>query len=81
MKDGSTHLAHRAGHAVDMESGGLLAVNVWDAVAGDTQTVVGTVNQASEHLRQVADDPRTAGGQDRPGAGQRGRGRQGLPQQ
>ena len=61
MKDGSTHLAHKAEHAVDMESGALLAVNVCDAVAGDTRTIVGTVNQASANLRAVEDDARTAG--------------------
>ena len=61
MKDGSTHLAHKAEHAVDMETGVLLAVNVCDAVAGDTQTIVDTVNVASENLRQVEDDARTAG--------------------
>ena len=61
MKDGSTHLAHKAEHAVDMETGVLLAVNVCDAVAGDTRTVVETVNRASANLRAVEDDERTAG--------------------
>ena len=61
MKDGSTHLAHKAEHAVDMASGALLAVNVCDAVAGDTQTIVATVNMASENLAAVEDDARTAG--------------------
>ena len=61
MKDGSTHLAHKAEHAVDMASGALLAVNVCDAVVGDTQTIVDTVDMASANLRQVEDDERTAG--------------------
>jgi transposase len=61
MKDGSTHLAHKAEHAVDMASGALLAVNVCDAVAGDTRTIVETVNRASENLAAVEDDARTAG--------------------
>ena len=60
MTDGSTRLAHKAEHAVDVASGVLLAVNVCDAVVGDTQTIVGTVNQASENLRRVEDDERTA---------------------
>ena len=61
MKDGSTHLAHKAEHAVDMTTGVIVAVNVCDAVVGDTRTVVETVNVASENLRAVEDDDRTAG--------------------
>lgn len=61
MKDGSTRLAHKAEHAVDMESGVILAVNVCDAVVGDTQTIVETVNHASANLAAVEDDVRTAG--------------------
>src|SRR3954447_24656136 len=39
MKDGSTHLAHKAEHAVDLGEdgyGAILAVNICDAAAGDT---------------------------------------------
>jgi transposase len=61
MKDGSTHLAHKAEHAVDMQTGVLLAVNVCDAVVGDTNTIVETVNQATENLQEIEDDSRTAG--------------------
>jgi transposase len=64
MKDGTTHLAHKAEHAVDMGEGGhgaLLAVNVCDAAAGDTQTLCDTVNEASENLRTIADDERVGG--------------------
>jgi hypothetical protein len=42
MKDGTTHLAHKAEHAVDLSDGGhgaILAVNVCDAAAGDNATV------------------------------------------
>ena len=38
MKDGSTHLAHKAEHAVDLSSGALLAVTVQGADQGDTTT-------------------------------------------
>ena len=31
MKDGRTHLAHKAEHAVDLETGALLAVTLQDA--------------------------------------------------
>jgi len=60
MKDGTTHLAHKAEHAVDMESGVILAVNVCDAAAGDTRTICDTINQASENLRAIADDERVS---------------------
>jgi transposase len=61
MKDGSTHLAHKAEHAVDMQTGVLLAVNVCDAVAGDTNTIGDTVEMAVENLQAVEDDALTAG--------------------
>src|SRR5271168_146002 len=59
MKDGSTHLAHKAEHAVDMESGAVLAVTLQGANLGDTTTVMETVIAATENLRELADDPRT----------------------
>ena len=40
MKDGRTHLAHTAEHAVDLESGALIAVTVQGADQGDTRTLV-----------------------------------------
>jgi transposase len=59
MKDGSTHLAHKAEHAVDMESGAVLAVTLQEADQGDTTTMVQTIVAATENLREVSDDPRT----------------------
>ena len=35
-KDGRTHLAHKAEHAVDLETGAVVAVTVQDANEGDT---------------------------------------------
>ncbi len=62
MKDGTTHLAHKAEHAVDMgenSHGVILAVNVCDAAMGDTATLVDTiVAQPTENLRAVKDDER-----------------------
>src|SRR5216117_1029483 len=55
MKDGRTHLAHKAEHAVDMESGAVVAVTVQAADAGDTRTVQETLAQASEHIELVAE--------------------------
>jgi len=59
MKDGSTHLAHKAEHAVDMETGAVLAVTLQGADLGDTTTVVETIVAATENLREVSDDERT----------------------
>jgi transposase len=63
MKDGTTHLAHKAEHAVDLGEGGhgaILAVNVCDAAAGDTATVVDTLAAATENLAAVKADPLVA---------------------
>jgi transposase len=59
MKDGSTHLAHKAEHAVDMETGAVLAVTLQGADLGDTTTVVETIIATTENLREVSDDQRT----------------------
>ena len=39
MKDGRTHLAHKAEHGVDMDTGAIVAVTVQDASDGDTATL------------------------------------------
>jgi transposase len=54
MKDGRTHLAHKAEHAVDLETGALLAVTLQAATAGDTNTLHETLTQCGEHIREVA---------------------------
>ena len=62
MKDGRTHLAHKAEHAVDLGGeGAILAVAVHPADAGDTSTLGETLAAAAANLREVADDERTAG--------------------
>jgi transposase len=63
MKDGTTHLAHKAEHAVDLSEGGhgaILAVNVCDAAAGDTATVTDTLVMATANLAAIKDDERVA---------------------
>ena len=50
MKDGSTHLAHKAEHAVDLSSGALLAVTVQGADQGDTTTLHQTLAEAGESV-------------------------------
>jgi hypothetical protein len=44
MKDHRTHLAHKAGHAVDLQTGAVVAVTVQDADEGDTATEIGFRN-------------------------------------
>ena len=53
MKDGRTHLAHKAEHAVDLETGAIVAVTVQGADQGDTTTMVQTLIEAAENLEQV----------------------------
>jgi transposase len=55
MKDGSTHLAHKAEHAVDMETGAVIAVTLQGAHLGDTTTVVETVAEAGERIAETAE--------------------------
>jgi transposase len=55
MKDGRTHLAHKAEHAVDMESGAVVSITVQAADAGDTRTVQQTLAQASENIEVVTE--------------------------
>ncbi len=54
MKDGTTHLAHKAENAVDLETGAVVAVTVQPADAGDTQTIEETLTTAAEKSRRFA---------------------------
>jgi transposase len=60
MKDGRTHLAHKAEHAVDMETGAVLAVTLQDANAGDTTTIQQTLIAVAEQMEQLSEDAGTA---------------------
>ena len=55
MKDGRTHLAHKAEHAVDLDTGAIVAVTIQGADEGDTQTLPETLAEAVEQLDQVTD--------------------------
>jgi transposase len=61
MKDGRTHLAHKVEHAVDFQSGAVVAVNLAPGDAGDTKTVGNTVAEAGEQIATVAGEPKSAG--------------------
>ena len=54
MKDGRTHLAHKAEHAVDLETGAIVGVTVQGADQGDTTTIAETVTTAADALEAVA---------------------------
>lgn len=53
MKDGRTHLAHKAEHAVDLSSGALLAMTLQPANEGDTITIHKTLAEAQAAAREV----------------------------
>jgi transposase len=53
MKDGRTHLAHKAEHGVDLETGAIVAVTVQAATAGDTATLPETATEAAEQIEAV----------------------------
>lgn len=53
MKDGSTHLAHKAEHAVDMDTGAIIAVTLQEADLGDTTTVKETLAEAGTAVAEL----------------------------
>src|SRR6266481_3351582 len=53
MKDGRTHLAHKAEHAVDLETGAVLAVTLQFADQGDTTTIIETLAQVGENVADL----------------------------
>jgi transposase len=60
MKDGRTHLAHKAEHAVDLDTGAIVAVTVQGADQGDTTTIDQTLAETVEQLiavKQAIDEP------------------------
>ena len=58
MKDGGTRLAHRANHAMDLETGAVVGVSVQNADAGDTQTMIETlVTLAKVGIRSYVSAP------------------------
>ena len=56
MKDGRTHLAHKAEHAVDLETGAIVAVTLQGADEGDTTTIVETAIAAAEQVEDAQAD-------------------------
>jgi transposase len=56
MKDGRTHLAHKAEHAVDLDTGAIVAVTLQGADQGDTTTIVDTAIAAADQVEEAQAD-------------------------
>ena len=54
MKDGRTHLAHKAEHAVDLDTGAVVAVTLPGADKGDTTTLDATLCEAGMTVAELA---------------------------
>jgi transposase len=52
MKDGRTHLAHKAEHAVDLDTGAVVAVTLQGADKGDPTTLDATLGEAGMALAE-----------------------------
>jgi transposase len=65
MKDGRTHLGHKQEHAVDMDTGAVVAMTLQGATEGDTATIEGTVEAAEQNLEaareHAGDESKRAG--------------------
>ena len=57
MKDGTTHLAYKPEHAVDLDTGAVVAAEVHAADEGDTTTITGTLDAARRNLTRVGAPP------------------------
>src|SRR3712207_2248238 len=62
MKDGTTHLAYKPEHAIDLDTGAVVAAEGHPADEGDTTTITGTLDAAQRTLTNggappSSDDP------------------------
>jgi transposase len=60
MKDGTTHLGYKPEHAVDLDTGAVVAAEVHPADEGDTTTLTGTLQAAETNLDLVGMAPSEA---------------------
>jgi transposase len=56
MKDGTTHLAYKAEHAVDLNTSLIVAAEIYHADQGDAHTLEDTVQMAQTNLREAGSD-------------------------
>ena len=57
MKDGRTRMGHKVEHAVDMDTGAVLAVTVHPGSSGDTQTVGKTLEAVDRAIPSAPEKP------------------------
>jgi hypothetical protein len=57
LKDGRTHLAYKPEHAVDLDTGVIVAAALHPADNGDTTTIAGTLSAAEDNLAQISAAP------------------------
>jgi len=62
MKDGRTHLAHKAEHAVDMETGAVVSVTLQPADRGDTSSLAETLDEVGAVIEDIIEDSEAADG-------------------
>jgi hypothetical protein len=60
MKDGTTHLAYKPEHAVDLDTSAVVAAEIHPADEGDTTTLPGTLKAAASNLAKVGRAPTAA---------------------
>lgn len=56
MKDGTTHLAYKAEHAVDLETEMIVAAEIYPADQADSHTLEDTLHMAQTNLRESGSD-------------------------
>ncbi len=61
MKDGTTHLAYKPEHAVDLDTGAVVAAELHPADEGDTTTLSKTLAKAEANLEAVDAAPTSEG--------------------
>ena len=57
MKDGTTHLAYKPEHAVDLDTGAIVAAEIHKADEGDTKTLEKTLEKAASNLKALDKAP------------------------
>src|SRR5215211_7927688 len=57
LKDGRTHLAYKPEHALDLDTGAVVAAEMHNADRGDTATLPGTLERAARHWATVEAAP------------------------
>lgn len=56
MKDGTTHLAYKAEHVVDLDTEMILAAEIYHATQADTQTLEDSLNAAQTNQREAGSE-------------------------